>query len=490
MPRLLTIFCLLWLLMPVPAPAGSEADTGSVVTLWPLLDWRSSPSTDYAALHILGPIFKWETKGEEREVALRPLFYHAASSQQFSTDLIFPLVRSQGGEGTFSFSLLNLLNEDQINTGSPQREHSFTLFPLLFYKNSPGQETSFALFPLGGRIVNRFNRDVIRFALFPLYGQTRKGTTTVTNILWPFFALVDGENEAGFKAWPLFGVSRKAESYRKQFYLWPLIFHYDLDLETDHPRRIRTFWPFYGSDQSSRQRSRVFLWPFFSFREDHEKGYKKWDFPWPILGVTRGQSDYGNRFFPLFAYDRHGEKEKLWLPWPIYRYDRVDSPVLQRRQHRVLFFLYRDFQESDPGEVGIRLRRVTFWPLFRYQRDHGVSHFSLLALMEPFFPNSDGIERNWAPLWRVYQCKWDPHGNRVDTLLWNLIWQERRPESVAMEVFPFFAFRSAAGNETDISLLKGLIRYRRDHAAKKVTFFFLPWGISWGQAPSADAGRG
>ncbi len=489
MSKLVTGICLLVLLVPAAASGADRPEPGSVLTLWPLVDWRSSPQTDYTALHLLGPIGKWETKGEEREIALRPLFFFATSAKSSQGDILFPLVRTRSGSGYSSLNSINLL-EDEDRTPDAGGGHTFTLFPFLFYDRSDRGGTSFAVFPLGGRILHRFQRDEIRFALFPLYGQTRKGTTTVTNLLWPFFAFIDGEQEAGFKAWPLFGASSKSGVYRKRFFLWPLVFDYDLDLDTDQPRHIRTFWPFYGSDSSPRRTSRVVLWPFFSFRDDREKGYKKWDFPWPIWGITRGEHRYGNRFLPLYAHDVDSEREKLWLFWPLYRFDRLDSPGLQRRRHSVLFFLYRDQREWSADEEGERLHRVTFWPLFRYQRYRGVAQFSLLALVEPIFPESEGVERNWAPLWRIYQGKWDRHGNRVDSLLWNLFWLERRPEGLAMELFPLFSLRESGKESGEFALLKGLFRYQRDGRKRNIKLFYLPWGFSWRADEAAGTNRG
>ena len=54
-------------------------------------------------------------------------------------------------------------------------------------------------------VITRFGRDEIRFALFPLYGRTRKGGTQITNVLWPIFARIRGEHESGLKLWPLYG---------------------------------------------------------------------------------------------------------------------------------------------------------------------------------------------------------------------------------------------------------------------------------------------
>lgn len=464
------------------APRPARATQGRVFTLWPLVDYRSSPQTGYRALHLLGPLFKWEAAGAEREWALRPLFFTARAPRRSRSDLLFPLVRGASGSGFTSLNSLSLL-EGEDRKEKAGGGGSFMLFPFLFYDRHAGRETSAAFFPVGGRLVGRFKRDDIRFALFPLYSRTRKGSTTVDNVLWPFFARVHGENETGLKVWPLFGFSEKPGVYRKRFFLWPLFFANDLDLDSDNPRHQRACFPLFSFDTSPRQDTRVFFWPLFSFRHDRENRYKRWDFPWPLLGLTRGEDRYGNRFLPLFSDERRPGYRKRWLLWPLYRYQASEDAQLEVRRHSVLFFLYRDLRESVPGEPGVRRRRILLWPLLRYQQLQGVSHLSLLALVEPIFPESDGVEHNWAPLWRLYQAKWDGHGNRVDSLLWNLFWQERRPDAVAMELFPLFRWQAGTGRPTDLTLLKGLIHFRQTGAERHLSFFFLPWVLSWHAGP-------
>lgn len=474
-----TYVTLMLLLGLVGAWAGRvEAAEAKIFTLWPLLDYRGSAVTDYEALHLLGPLFKWERKGMEREVALRPLVWSASSPDAGTADLLFPLGGRTSGGGFSTWKSLGLV-EQEGRTTAVGGGHSFTLFPFIFYDRHMDRDNTTAVFPLGGRLINRFGRDEIRFALFPLYGATRKGSTWTTNILWPFFAGIQGDDERGVKVWPLFGASEKDGVYRKRFFLWPFFFAYDLGLDGDNPRRRRAFFPIYSAETSPRRDTTVLLWPFFSYREDHEAGYKEWDFPWPLLGIRRGQGYHGNRFLPLFSDEQQGDRHKRWILWPLFKSETTVSAQMERRQHRVLFFLYQDLEERFFAEDGIRKRRVALWPLFHYRQLHGVSRLDLLALLDPFFPESDGVERNWAPLWRIYQAKWDRHGNRVDSLLWNLFWQERRPEAFALELFPLFFWSREESARSEFSLLKGLVRFRRDGAERHLHFFYLPWGFAW-----------
>jgi hypothetical protein len=125
------------------------------------------------------------------------------------------------------------------------------------------------------------------------------------------------------------------------------------------------------------------------------------------------------------------------------------------------------------------MRRINFWPFFGYHSKNGVSLFHALSLIEPFFPGNESIERLWAPLWRVYQKKWDQQGNHATSLLWNLYWSERQGDKLAWELFPLFKYRRQSSDQKSFSFLKGLVSYRSDEQGKRLNLFYLPWGLRW-----------
>jgi len=125
------------------------------------------------------------------------------------------------------------------------------------------------------------------------------------------------------------------------------------------------------------------------------------------------------------------------------------------------------------------MRRIDFWPLFGYKMTNGVSSLNVLSLIEPFFPNNQSIERLWAPLWRVYQQKWDNQGNHVVSLLWNLYWHEKQGDKVAWELFPLVEYRKEAEQNRELRILKGLFNYRSSEQGKQLNLFYTPWGLRW-----------
>ncbi len=465
---ILSVFC---------CATSALATDATLSTLWPIFDYRASESADYKSLHLFGPFLKYETKGIETEYALRPLFYRAVDDEGASrTDVLYPLFGHKKDKDSSSFHLFHLLNYDfgKRETGSSNRSY---LFPFLFYGEEE-QGRYMAFFPFGGTLYNWFGRDRISFTLFPLYSRTERKTTRVDNVLWPFFARISGENESGFKFWPIYGQSRKEGVYRKKFFLWPIFFSESLKLDSDNPKEVRAVWPLYISKESPEKTSKTFLWPFFSYTEDRVKNSKSWNAPWPLVRVTRGEKYHGLKILPFYSDETMDVKRERWYIWPIYKIEELNSDLIERRRDRILFFLFQNLRETK-FETGDSQHRVDFWPLFGYKQKNGVSHLHVLALLETFFPGNESIERLWAPLWRVYQQKWDQQGNHAVSLLWNLYWHERQGDRIAWELFPLFGYRKESANEVDISFLKGLIRYRNGDSGKQLNLFYLPWGLSW-----------
>jgi hypothetical protein len=472
---LLFLLALLWCAGP------ALASDATLATLWPVLDYRASESADYQSLHLLGPFLKYESKGNETEYSLRPFFYRAVDDEGVSrTDVLYPVFGHKREKGASSFHIFHLLNYDfgKRETGSRNRTY---LFPFLFYgEEEQGRYAAF--FPLGGTLYKWFGKDRISFTLFPLYSHTEKGTTQVDNVLWPFFARIKGENESGYKFWPIYGQSSKQGVYRKKFFLWPVFFSESTALDTENPMEMRAAWPFYVSKESAELSYRSFLWPFFSTTENRAKGYQVLNAPWPFIRITRGEKYHGIRILPFFSDETLDVKRQRWYLWPLYKIEQMSTQLIERRRDRVLFFLYSDTRENK-WETGESKRRIDLWPLVGYRQVNGVSHLHVLSLLEPFFPENRSIERLWSPLWRVYQQKWDQQGNHVVSLLWNFYWHERQGERLAWELFPLVQYRKESKVETDLSFLKGLVRYRKSDEGKQLHLFYLPWGFHWGEQP-------
>lgn len=463
---------------------AAQEEEGSVSTFWPIFDYRTSPADNYRNLSILGPLFKFQKRGETSDTAVRPLFYRTEnrSDGAASNDYLYPIASSETWPDGSYFQVLKLFQKRGARTGeNEERDRGTMLFPFYISGKSAKYGPYVSVFPFYGDIYERFWRDEYHYVLFPLYGRTVKKGTETLNFLYPFFSIIRGEKEIGYQFWPLYGQSEKEGVYRRRFALWPIYFSEERGLNTDSPQETFHLFPFYTSQESRKRSERHYLWPFFGYVSDRDGHSEERDYFWPFAVTIRGEARNLNRFLPLYSEDRRKERLKRWYMWPLYSHEELNGETFRQERDRVLFFLYSDNLETWTKD-GAQRRRVALWPLLTYRNDErGVKTFTFPAPVEPIL-NKEGIEKNWAPLWRIYVQKWNDAGDSAVSFLWNLYWHESRDDDLAYEFFPFVSYRSEKRG-TEFAFLKGLVRYRENDARKRVQFLWLPFGIEWGKEP-------
>ena len=482
---LLVVFLLLAVLAtPLHADDGEGAeDEGAIITFWPFFDYRESRETGFSNLSILGPLFKLQRKGGATDLALRPLFYHSANSDSEETDYLYPVASTSSWPDGGYFQVLKLFQKPKPAPGAEERRGTM-LFPFYITGKSDKYGPYLSVLPFYGDIYERLWRDEIHYVLFPFYSRTVKGGTETTNYLYPFFSLISGERESGFQFWPLYGQAEKEGVYRRRFALWPVFLSEESGLDTGDPTRKFYLFPFYTSVKSEKRVERRFLWPFFGYVSDSGRKLEERDYFWPFVSTVRSESRNLDRFLPFYSEDRRRERVKRWFFWPLYSHEELNTDTFIQERDRLLFFLYSDNRETWTID-GRGRRRIAFWPLFTYLNDErGVKTLTFPAPVEPIL-SKEGIEKNWAPLWRLYVQKWNDDGDSAVSFLWNLYWHERRSGGLAYELFPFICYRSE-NERTDLSLLKGLVRYRKNKDESTLNFLWLPFGVGWKTPAAAD----
>jgi hypothetical protein len=492
MPTRAILLCILiFLSMTLPLRAeeeGAKEEAGSIFTFWPLIDYRESPREKFSSLSILGPLVKIRNSGDSADIAIRPFFYRSGSQSDgtASTEYLYPLASSETWrEGSF-FQVLKLYQKRSERTDGDVDKRTM-LFPFYISGRSEKYGRYVSVFPFYGDIYERFWRDEYHYVLFPFYGRTVKNGTETSNYLYPFFSVTRGENESGFQFWPLYGQSEKEGVFRKRFAMWPVYFLEESGLDTAAPARRFYLFPFYTSAESVMRSERHYLWPFFGYVSDRGKGEEERDYFWPFVVTIRGETRNLDRYLPFFSEDRRKNSLKRWYMWPLYSHEESNCESFRQERDRVLFFLYSDNREIWTIDDRQR-RRLAVWPFLTYRNDErGVKTFTFPAPVEPVL-NKEGIERSWAPLWRIYIQKWNDAGDSAVSFLWNLYWHEKRNKDLAYEFFPFVFYRSEKQG-TEFSLIKGLVRYRETGTKKKLNFLWLPFGIEWGK-PAASGEKG
>lgn len=467
--------------------------------LGPLYEHREVPGGLEERTEMLGPVIVSSMDGPREELGFRPLFYWASDgdADTQSLDVLFPFssYRSKRGEVSFH-ALFHIVGYKESLYAGEHEERELTLFPLLFTRSSSAPERGyFALFPIYGSMNGKFFRDEIEFFLFPLYLKTTKGAQTTTSYLWPVFAVHSGEGQKGFRVWPLFGY-RKQEQQEVKFALWPVFVQssrvfYGEEIESS------SVFPLYSTVRSERGHHTTYLWPFINHTLDKERGYERWDVPWPLANYTRQLDDrsreeegykHQRRLFPLYSRDVSGRDSDGFFLWPLYRYNVRYMADHTRRRTSFLLFIYQDTRETARYPGARDTRRVHLWPLLTYERDtDGHRNISVISPLGPFLMHNKGVERNYEPLWTIFSWKKTPEGYHRSSFLWNTFVTESDGSRLKVRLRPIVPLFSLKKSErgTKVSFLGGLLGYSRKDGEdgvrkRRLKLLYIPFTISTG----------
>lgn len=478
---------------PLPKP-------DELITIWPLLDYRSDSARQTSRLSLLGPLLAFDSTEDDNSIAFRPLFHNETDknrTRSFSYYL-FPLASSETTPDVSRVEFLQIFQKNSFRKAEPEeKEQQSMLFPLYISGESKKYGPYTSIFPLYGDIYERFWRDEYHYLLFPVYGRTVKNGTTNYNFLWPFFSITSGENESGFRIWPLYGQAAKKDVYNEMFFLWPFFRKENRvineNLAEERPPTLRKgttgeadaekvakrliIFPLYAAYDTPDVTSRTWLWPFFGYSSDTLNEEEERNYLWPFWLTVSGKKRDIARFLPFYSAERTEDSTRNWYLWPIYRNDTMQSPHYRQERDRILFFLFSKRVESW-AQDGKERQRMALWPLFLYNRDtDGERTLSLPAPIEPIL-DRDGIEKLWAPLWRVYLHKWNEEGDSSLSIFWNLYWHERSDDYLGWELFPLFRYRSDS-LYNEVQILKGLVNYQQSCNKNSLSLLWIPLTFDW-----------
>jgi hypothetical protein len=437
--------------------------------------FRAGPIFDEFALTLdpghrteaLGPFFYAQWQESATTWAIPPLLSHdadpATESREFN--LLYPLLTYEQQGKEFRWQFVQLISFAGGQNQNDQPAKRFTIFPLYFYQHSPETNRNYtALFPFYGHVKDRLFRGDIFVVLFPLYCETRKRDMVTDNYLFPLFHLRHGDGLRGWQCWPLLGNEHKDVTartngfgeteifggYDRFFALWPVYFHQNSGLGTDDPETFRAVLPLYALSRAPQRDVTSVLWPFFTLVDDRAKKYHEWDGPWPFIAIARGEGKTTTRFWPLFSRAHNDTLESDFYLWPLYKYNRQHTEVLDRERTRVLFYLFSNVNEKNL-KTGAERQRMDVLPLFTWRRDfNGNRRLQILALVESVLPNNRGIERNWSPLWSLWRSENNPQaGATSQSLFWNLYRRDTAPAAKKCSLlFGFFQYQSGSEMNT------------------------------------------
>jgi hypothetical protein len=469
-------------LIPLHSIAGERPIS---INFWPLFHYISDPEEGLSEMEGLGPFLYWKRDSARKEWGFRPLLYWTADERDSlrRLEFLYPFGKYQAKENDKKGYLfpLSAYREEEFDG---KKKWDFQFFPF-FIGETEKEEDYFGFFPLFGTLLGKYGKEEIRFYLWPLYSTSISEGVRTTNVLWPFLSFIEGEKKKGYRFWPLYGRREEFGVSKSEFLLWPVFIKKTKGLDTEDPIDEWMIFPFYLSKESKHFYSRTYLWPLFSHARDRLTGFEQWDLPWPLFRTFKGEKLYGIRIFIFYGYKvREGESKRVSILYPLYRYEEDRMGDIRERTYRILFSRIRT-GEDDQGREKERSLRI--WPFFDYEREEtGRETFSIFYLL-PF--KEEGLERNLFPLFRIFRWEKGPQGGISVNLFWGFYKKVKREELDYWEIAHLIGLKRGEGWKK-VSLLKGLLLYKREGETADLRFFYLPFHLRWSQHNSTTSSLG
>jgi len=395
--------------------------------------------------------------------AVRPFYSHTTVKEGEIRDFIWPLYSRKSflDEETsraFLFYFTHQFNADEENP-----RYRRWLFPFYFQGRDAQGKTYSACVPLGGTLREFLGRDKISFLLFPLLGKSQINDVKTTSVFWPIYSRTRGSGIQRDRVFPLVGKSMLEGKYEKRFVLWP----FWTSADYFYPGNEGRSWVLFPLCGRTKTKIEETLWvapPLFRFTRGEKEN--RIFCPWPFF--QKIDSERRNKLYvwPLWGRTQlaDGQSHRSFLLWPLLWSERAEQDCLlkTRKMAFPFFFLERGFsaEENLPEEKPTEVSRYwKVWPLMSWQRDEHASRFQMLELWP--VKNSAPVERNWAPLWRLYK-----RTNTDGLIQKDVFW------------FVWHSEREAAANRAEWSLLKGLLSYKKEEGRRGVR---LLYGLKFGK---------
>ncbi len=391
--------------------------------LWPLIDHRSD-AAGQRTVHLLGPLFSYQTGGGADELSLRPLFTftrgpRAARSQ---LSILYPLFVSRWQPERTEYRLFGLISYVTETERHPDAwAQRFTIFPFVFYRSSAARGASLSVLPFYADLQNFFGYERIHMIAFPFYLRLQEPLVERTWLPFPFVSWSGGTLGRGYRIWPLYGWQHNGEKDRFVYVLWPFYISHERHFTRPERESQLIMFPFYSRAVSATKDSRSY--GLFTHTTDRTAGTQTWGFPWP-LWLAQRNLDTGERtalrLAPFYEDTHFGDRHAHFVLWPLYRWSTQQVDSYRHTRRDAFLLLYRDIEDVQ-SQYDHRRHLRTVFPLFRTNEEDGHNAASTLALLDALFPHDPTIERLYAPLWQLYSRGQEPDQPPRWSLLWDVV---------------------------------------------------------------------
>ena len=276
--------------------------------------------------------------------------------------------------------------------------------------------------------------------------------------------------------------------------LWPFWQQQWMKSESGEFRRF-LFFPFYGRIDDPNGWEWAVLWPFISHRVEQGAGAEEWWYFWPLLGSKSGRAGSGRSFWPVCSWERRGEESEdgkgrtefnyVSFLWPLGWYNRAhreyekgaegglaglfggrgegkaagkaERVAEDRAGVRVVPLFFREWEET----AGVRTGAWQVWPVVRYRQEVEGTQLEVLSLF-PFRFHAEW-ERNFAPLFRLFEYRREANGVRSWRLLWRVVRVDKGPQEGYFGLWPLWENYRLEGKtpRRGWTLLHGLLGHER-----------------------------
>lgn len=448
--------------------------------LWPFWTARRDAAGETRSWQAVGPLFFRSPAPEGgTDAGMRPLYLarHDARGAYAESTFLYPLYSRRKDGDTTDWTVFNLINSSRPAPGvqGDAWPRAFDVWPFYFSRDTGEPSTSYhGLFPIAGTVKSRFGYDRLHWVLFPLYWRSERNGVTWVSTPWPFVKRSWGDGHHGFALWPLFGREEKPDAYRRQFYLWPLIYKSETKLSTPQARLQEGFLPFYTRDESAASKSENFLWPFFGYTDQRQPvPYHENRYLWPFLVQGRGPQHYVNRWGPFYTHSITKGVDKRWYVWPLVRREQWTDDGLVQTKRQFFWFIYWSLDQRSATNPALpHAYKTHLWPLLSaWDNGAGRKQAQFPSPLEVFFPRNDKIRQLYSPLFALYRYDRRSRDDVRWSLLWNAVTWHRTPERREFHLGPLFSTRTDERGRR-IALGAGLIGLRRAAGGKWHLFLF------------------
>jgi hypothetical protein len=401
-------------------------------------------------LRMLAPIceFSSDETSSHNLNAIRPLLSWEGDKSSYAFDVLWPLFayRENNFEKYWRFILLySGQKKFEDDPGKPGDSPHTGFIPLFFYGDDTNGDFYWSVFPVYGEVRDFLSYDSIYFILFPVYLKTKKGNAEGESYLWPILNWDESPKYKKFRFIPFYAYHERPDSFRRASYLWPF-YHTAEYYSAKNGGSGWLLWPLVGKNKFQRLESWSFLWPFFSThkRLPDEKGEDDgfgFTAPWPVLqykrNVDRDEDNEEWKFYlwPIYGRSERKDSEYQFIMWPFGSSLHTFGDQGNVEWAWALPLYWSKHGADKNGKISEVYRH--FWPFASYLSK--ADDFSEIRVLDIWIQrNMPAVDRNWTPLWTLFDYQRNGEAFRYD-FLWGWIkYSDNRKEGESFSVFPFY----------------------------------------------------